>query len=119
MWLLAVASIVTVFQRVLAVRNVAGRAGPAAGRRRRRRADGRARARPSGLPTSADRIRWRPADLGYAAGWRLVRALPEWVARNACSTAVRTCAARGGGPDQLRRNLARVLGVPPAEVPDG
>src|SRR6202011_12865 len=27
-------------------------------------------------------------------------------------------AARGGGPEQLRKNLARVLGVEPAQVPD-
>src|SRR5258708_27656474 len=26
---------------------------------------------------------------------------------------------RGGGPQQLRKNLARVLGVEPAQVPDG
>jgi len=28
-------------------------------------------------------------------------------------------AARGGGPEQLRKNLARVIGVPPSRVPDG
>lgn len=59
----------------------------------------------------------RMADLGYAAGWRLVRALPEPVAR-AAFRAGADRAARRGGPEQLRRNLARVLGVPPAEVPD-
>ena len=31
---------------------------------------------------------------------------------------MRWYAARGGGPEQLRKNLARVVGVPPAEVPD-
>lgn len=59
----------------------------------------------------------RLTDLGYAAGWRLVRALPEFAARNAFEAGA-AYAARGGGPDQLRRNLARVTGVPPAEVPD-
>ncbi|MCP9272912.1 phosphatidylinositol mannoside acyltransferase [Mycolicibacterium arenosum] len=56
------------------------------------------------------------ADLGYAAGWRVVRAMPEFAARNAFEAGA-LYAARGGGPDQLRKNLARVIGVPPAEVP--
>lgn len=55
-------------------------------------------------------------DLGYATGWRLVRAMPEFAARNAFDAGA-LYAARGGGPEQLRRNLARVVGVPPAEVP--
>ncbi|WP_040841626.1 phosphatidylinositol mannoside acyltransferase [Nocardia brevicatena] len=56
-------------------------------------------------------------DLGYAAGWRLVRTLPQrWAMRLFDLAADR--AARDGGPDQLRRNLARVLSVAPAEVPD-
>jgi phosphatidylinositol dimannoside acyltransferase len=57
-------------------------------------------------------------DLGYAAGWRLVRAMPEMVARNTFGAGAQY-AARGGGPEQLRKNLARVLGVAPAQVPDG
>jgi KDO2-lipid IV(A) lauroyltransferase len=57
-------------------------------------------------------------DLGYAAGWRLVRAMPETLARNAFGAGAQY-AARGGGPEQLRKNLARVLGVTPAQVPDG
>lgn len=57
------------------------------------------------------------ADWGYAAGWRLVRAMPEFAARNAFDAGA-VMAARNGGPAQLRKNLARVLGVPPAEVPD-
>lgn len=56
-------------------------------------------------------------DWGYAAGWMMVRSMPEFVARNTFDAGA-LIAARGGGPDQLRRNLARVLGVPPAEVPD-
>ncbi|MEU0494549.1 phosphatidylinositol mannoside acyltransferase [Mycobacterium sp. NPDC006124] len=56
------------------------------------------------------------SDLGYAAGWRLVRALPEFAARNAFEAGA-LYAARGGGPEQLRKNLARVIGVAPADVP--
>ncbi|MFE3226046.1 phosphatidylinositol mannoside acyltransferase [Nocardia sp. NPDC059228] len=59
----------------------------------------------------------RAWDLGYAAGWRLVRALPQrWAMRSFEVAADR--AARGGGPVQLRRNLARVLSTTPAQVPD-
>ncbi|WP_234825755.1 phosphatidylinositol mannoside acyltransferase [Mycolicibacter senuensis] len=57
-------------------------------------------------------------DAGFAAGWMMVRALPEFVARNAFDAGA-LFAARGGGPEQLRKNLARVLGVAPAEVPSG
>ena len=56
------------------------------------------------------------ADLGYAAGWRLVRAMPEFAARSAFDAGA-LYASRGRGPDQLRKNLARVLGVDPADVP--
>lgn len=62
-------------------------------------------------------VRERLTDLGYAGGWRLVRALPEPVARGAFDRGA-NYAARNGGPDQLRRNLARVLGVEAADVPD-
>jgi lauroyl/myristoyl acyltransferase len=56
------------------------------------------------------------SDLGYAAGWRVVRAMPEFAARNAFEAGARY-ASRGDGPEQLRKNLARVLGVAPTEVP--
>ncbi|KAF0847542.1 phosphatidylinositol mannoside acyltransferase [Nocardia caishijiensis] len=59
----------------------------------------------------------RLGDLGYAAGWRLVRSAPEPLARKVFDLGADR-AAKGGGPVQLRRNLARVLGVAPAEVPD-
>lgn len=59
----------------------------------------------------------RASDLGYAAGWRLVRALPDRVA-TALFDLGADLAVRKSGPDQLRRNLARVLGVPPERVPD-
>ncbi|MGB3485149.1 MAG: phosphatidylinositol mannoside acyltransferase [Mycobacterium sp.] len=63
------------------------------------------------LPTGEQFTDW-----GYAAGWRLVRALPEAVARSTFDAGARY-AARGGGPEQLRKNLARVLGVAPEAVP--
>ena len=56
-------------------------------------------------------------DWGYAAGWQVVRAMPEILARNVFDAGARY-AARGGGPEQLRKNLARVIGTTPAEVPD-
>ncbi len=58
------------------------------------------------------------SDLGYAAGWRLVRSLPEGVARGLFDRGADFAATRKGGPNQLRRNLARVLGTTPGEVPD-
>jgi lauroyl/myristoyl acyltransferase len=67
-------------------------------------------------------VTWTPADRlkdwGYAAGWMLVRAMPEFAARGVFDAAARY-ASRGGGPDQLRKNLARVIGVAPADVPAG
>lgn len=63
-------------------------------------------------------LRARASDLAYAAGWALVRMLPEAVAV-ALFRAGADLAARRSGPDsQLRRNLARVLGVPAGQVPD-
>ena len=59
----------------------------------------------------------RATDWAYAAGWMAVRAMPEFAARRAFDTGARY-AARDGGPEQLRRNLARVIGARPAEVPD-
>jgi KDO2-lipid IV(A) lauroyltransferase len=63
-------------------------------------------------------LRGRASDLGYAAGWRLVRALPERAAGRLFDAGADYAARRGGGPEQLRRNLARVLGVAPDAVPD-
>jgi len=58
------------------------------------------------------------SDFGYATGWRVVRAMPEFMARNAFDAGAHY-AARNGGPEQLRKNLARVLGTTPDKVPDG
>ncbi|OBB59916.1 phosphatidylinositol mannoside acyltransferase [Mycobacterium sp. 852013-51886_SCH5428379] len=57
------------------------------------------------------------SDWGYAAGWRLVRAVPDVVARNAFEAGA-LYSSRNGGPEQLRKNLARVVGVAPRDVPD-
>src|SRR4051794_6820114 len=57
------------------------------------------------------------ADWTYGAGWMAVRALPEFVVRSAFDAGARY-AARDGGPEQLRKNLARVTGLPPSAVPD-
>jgi KDO2-lipid IV(A) lauroyltransferase len=46
-----------------------------------------------------------------------VRAMPEFAARRAFDAGARY-AARRGGPEQLRKNLARVIAAPPADVPD-
>jgi lauroyl/myristoyl acyltransferase len=56
-------------------------------------------------------------DWAYATGWMAVRVMPESAARTAFDSGARY-AARRGGPDQLRKNLARVIGVAPADVPD-
>ncbi|MEE4022909.1 phosphatidylinositol mannoside acyltransferase [Gordonia sp. PKS22-38] len=60
----------------------------------------------------------RLSDLGYAAGWAAVRHAPEGWARAAFDRAGGFVGRRNGGPDQLRRNLARVVGTSPADVPD-
>ena len=57
------------------------------------------------------------SDWSYATGWRLVRAMPEPLARGIAGAGARY-AARGGGPAQLRKNLARVIGTTPNGVPD-
>jgi phosphatidylinositol dimannoside acyltransferase len=58
----------------------------------------------------------RLADWSYAAGWMTVRAMPELVACKVFDAGA-LCASRNGGPIQLRKNLARVIGVPAEEVP--
>lgn len=57
------------------------------------------------------------SDWTYAAGWLAVRSMPEFAARNVFGAGARY-AARNGGPEQLRKNLARVIGASPNDVPD-
>ncbi|WP_143174298.1 phosphatidylinositol mannoside acyltransferase [Streptoalloteichus hindustanus] len=55
-------------------------------------------------------MRAKLVDAGYAAGWRLVRTLPEPVARRLFLAGAELAARRpGAGVRQLRRNLARVV----------
>ncbi|MGW5437949.1 phosphatidylinositol mannoside acyltransferase [Nocardia asteroides] len=61
-------------------------------------------------------VRERLSDWGYAAGWRLVRSAPEPLVRKVFDFGADR-AVKDGGPEQLRRNLARVLGVTPEQVP--
>jgi len=64
------------------------------------------------------RTREQWAALGYIAGWRVVGKLPEkWVLAAARKAADRF-SGDGRGPRQLRRNLARVVGCAPEDVPD-
>jgi phosphatidylinositol dimannoside acyltransferase len=71
--------------------------------------------------TALDDVRKRAVDLGFATGWRLVRAMPESAAhglfRNAADVGLRR---DGRGARQLRRNLRRVVGplMPEAELTD-
>lgn len=52
----------------------------------------------------------RLTDLGYAAGWRLVRAAPQPLVTRVFRAGADFAARRGGpGTRQLRRNLARVV----------
>ncbi|MFT4087923.1 MAG: phosphatidylinositol mannoside acyltransferase [Gordonia sp. (in: high G+C Gram-positive bacteria)] len=61
-------------------------------------------------------VRGAAADLGYRAGWAAVRYAPAGLARAVFDAAGDFAGRRGGGPAQLRKNLARVVGVEPAEV---
>jgi phosphatidylinositol dimannoside acyltransferase len=74
---------------------------------------------PSGLKLSGVSglsLGGRMTDWGYATGWMMVRAMPEFAARNVFDAGA-LYASRNGGPAQLRKNLARVIGVPPKDVP--
>jgi lauroyl/myristoyl acyltransferase len=66
-------------------------------------------------------VKDRVIELGYAAGWRLVRALPLPVARKLFTAAAdRAYRANGPGTQRLRRNLARVVpDMPDSLVRDG
>jgi phosphatidylinositol dimannoside acyltransferase len=64
-------------------------------------------------------VKERLTDLGFAAGWRLVRTLPLPAARALFSAAAgRAARANGPGTQRLRGNLRRVVGpdMPDAEL---
>ncbi|SIR87091.1 KDO2-lipid IV(A) lauroyltransferase [Williamsia sterculiae] len=62
-------------------------------------------------------VREQLVDLGYAAGWSAVRAAPEPMARGLFDRVGNRLGANGG-PVQLRKNLARVIGTSPSAVPE-
>jgi phosphatidylinositol dimannoside acyltransferase len=66
-------------------------------------------------------VRDRLIEIGYAAGWRLVRALPLPIARSIFTAAAdHVYRANGPGTQRLRRNLAQVVpDLPESLVRDG
>ena len=71
--------------------------------------------------SALDGVRDRAVDLSFAAGWRLVRAMPESAAHGLFRSAADVGLRRDGrGARQLRRNLRRVVGplMPEAELTD-
>ncbi|MGC4935840.1 phosphatidylinositol mannoside acyltransferase [Gordonia sp. DT30] len=68
--------------------------------------------------TALERFAASASDLGYRAGWAGVRYAPDRLARALFDRAGAFVGRRNGGPEQLRRNLARVVGTSPEEVPD-
>jgi phosphatidylinositol dimannoside acyltransferase len=66
-------------------------------------------------------VKDRLIEIGYAAGWRLVRALPLPVARSLFNAAAdRAYKGNGPGTQRLRRNLAQVVpDLPDSLVRDG
>lgn len=63
-----------------------------------------------------DQARDRVVDLGFAAGWGVVKAMPGELARRGFAVAADAAARRNGpGTQQLRKNLRRIVGPRPAE----
>ena len=64
-----------------------------------------------------ERTRGRAIDLGYAAGWSVVKSAPGMLTERAFRAAADVAAVRnGGGTRQLRKNLRRVVGSAPSEL---
>jgi phosphatidylinositol dimannoside acyltransferase len=64
-----------------------------------------------------DRARERAVDLGYAAGWSLVKSAPAGMTSRAFEAAADAASVRnGGGARQLRKNLRRVVGPQLSEL---
>ena len=58
------------------------------------------------------RARDRAVDLGYAAGWGLVKSTPQRIAERSFAAAAEAASVRNGaGTRQLRKNLRRVVGA--------
>ena len=64
-----------------------------------------------------DAARERAIGAGYAAGWGLVKGLPKGMSRRAFRAAADAATVRNGkGPQQLRKNLRRVVGPAVSEL---
>lgn len=63
------------------------------------------------------RLREDAVAFGYILGWKAFGKLPSRVAYALGDWAARRVSHNGAGPQQLRKNLARVLGCPAEEVP--
>jgi lauroyl/myristoyl acyltransferase len=62
-------------------------------------------------------VRARAVDLGYAAGWGVLKAVPQAVSERAFRAAAAAATVRnGGGARQLRKNLRRVVGPGVSEL---
>lgn len=62
-------------------------------------------------------LRERTVDLGYAAGWSVVKAAPRGLTERAFRAAADAAVVRnGGGARQLRKNLRRVVGPQASEL---
>ncbi len=63
-----------------------------------------------------DQVRARAVDLGFAAGWAVLRTVPYGLSRRSFDLAAEAASVRnGGGTRQLRANLRRVVGADLAE----
>jgi lauroyl/myristoyl acyltransferase len=64
-----------------------------------------------------DRVRGRAVDLGYAAGWGVLKSVPEPLSSRWFQAAADAAAVRNGGSArQLRKNLRRVVGPSVSEL---
>jgi phosphatidylinositol dimannoside acyltransferase len=64
-----------------------------------------------------DAARDRAVGLGYAAGWNVVKAMPRGLSERAFRAAADAATVRnGGGAQQLRKNLRRVVGPSMSEL---
>ena len=69
------------------------------------------------LGQTRTRVVGRVADLGYAAGWGLIKSVPNGVSRRWFDAVADAATVRnGGGARQLRKNLRRVVGPDYSEL---
>ncbi len=63
------------------------------------------------------RAKERAVDLGYGAGWSVVKSAPQVLTRRAFESVADAATVRNGaGARQLRRNLRRVVGPQVSEL---